>query len=102
MKNIPPHYYTRSRGVLLLTWGVLLVLLQDSDPLVQAVVGDGGSPVPSGAVVVLHPPALPLQRGEARRSSPRGGIQPGDGENGRAGRDQKDAQQSPHFLDPVN
>ena len=48
-----------------LTRSVLLVLLQDSDPLVLAVVGDRGAAVPAGAVVVHHPAALPLQRGEA-------------------------------------
>lgn len=53
--------------ILLLTRRVLLVLLQDSDPLVQSVVGDSGPVVPTGAVVVLDPAALPLQRSDAGR-----------------------------------
>lgn len=59
---------------------MFLVLLQDSDPLVQAVVGDRGPVVPPGAVVVQHPPALPLQRGKAG-PGPLGDIQPGEAEH---------------------
>lgn len=77
--------------ILPLTRGVFLVLLQDSDPLVQAVVGDGGSAVPPGAVVVQHPPALPLQRGGAGPGR-RGDIQPGEAENRRPERGQKHEQ----------
>lgn len=77
--------------------GVFLVLLQDSDPLVQAVVGDGGSVVPPGAVVVQHPPALPLQRGEAWPGRP-GDIQPGEAENRRSGSGQERQQQPVHCF----
>lgn len=63
---------------------MFLVLLQDSDPLVLAVVGDGGSAVPPGAVVVQNPPALPLQRGEAGPGRP-GGVLPGEAEDRRSG-----------------
>lgn len=52
-------------ALLLLTRGVFLVLLQDTEPLVQAVVGHGGSVVPAAVVLVHHPPSLPLQRGHA-------------------------------------
>lgn len=78
-----------------MTRGVFLVLLQDSDPLVQAVVRDGGSAVPPGAVVVQHPPALPLRRGEAGPGD-RGHIQPGEAENRRSGSGQDREQQSVH------
>lgn len=84
-------------GVLPLTRGVFLVLLQDSDPLVQAVIGDCGSVVPPGAVVVQHPSALPLHRGDAgpRR---RGGIDPGEAENRRPEGDQKHKRESVHGV----
>lgn len=70
------------------------MLLQDSDPLVQAVVGDGGAAVAAGAVVVHHPPALPLQRGCAG-SGGRGGLQLREPEHGGPGGGQK------HEEEPV-
>lgn len=71
---------------------MLFVLLQDSDPPVRAVVGDGRSVVPPGAVVVQDHPALPLLRGEAWLGR-RGGIQPGEAKNRRRGGSQKSEQQ---------
>lgn len=50
---------------LLLTRGVFLVLLQDPQPPVEAVIRDSRSVVPPGAVVVHDPPPLPLHRGDA-------------------------------------
>lgn len=85
---------------------MLLVLLQDSDPLVQAVIGDSGPAVPPGAVVVQHPPALPLQRGDAGPGHRRG-LQSAEAENRRGGGGQKREQQSVHrcyrvpLTDPV-
>lgn len=64
---------------------MFLVLLQHSDPLVQAVVGDHSPSVPPGAVVVLHPPPLPLLRGEARLYFPHRRVHPGEAEDGRPG-----------------
>ena len=84
--------------VLPLTGRVFLVLLQDSDPLVLAVVGDGGSAVPPGAVVIQDPPALPLQRGEAGPGSRLEGIQPWEAESRRPGSGQEHEQQSVHGV----
>lgn len=93
------------RLVLPLTRRVFLVLLQDPEPLVLAVVGNGGSAVSPGAVVVQHPPALPLQRGEAGPGS-RGDIQHAEAESRRPCSGQEHEQQSVHGvwinLSPVN
>lgn len=77
---------------------MLLVLLQDSDPLLQAVIGDNSASVPPGAVVVLHPPALPLLRGEARVAFPHGHIRPDGAEDRRPGGGQEDEQESVHVC----
>lgn len=50
-----------------LTRRVLLMLLQDSESLVRGVVGHRGSTVSSSVMVILHPAALPLSRGETGR-----------------------------------
>lgn len=68
---------------------MFLVLLQDSDPLVLAVIGDGGSVVPPSAVIVQHPPALPLQRGEAGPGGREGDIQPVEAESRSPGHGQE-------------
>lgn len=81
---------------LLLTRGVFLVLLQDSEPPVQAVVGDGRPVVPPGAVVVQDPPPLPLQRGGTRPGRRRR-VQPGEVEDRRCGSGQEGEQQLAHF-----
>lgn len=86
------------KTVLLLTRGVFLVFLQDSDPLVQAVVGHHSASVPPGAVVVLHPPALPLLRGQARLAFLRRRTRPGEAEGRRSGGGQEDEQQSVHVC----
>lgn len=80
---------------LLLTRGVFLVILQDSDPPIRAVIGDGGTSVPPGVVLVLHPLALPLLRGDARLGSPHRHTGPDEAE-GRGG--QEDEQQSVHVC----
>ena len=75
---------------------VLLVLLQDADPLLQAVVGHRGPTVSPGAVIETHPAALPLQRGEA---GIRGGghILHREAEDRRSGGGDKHEQESVHL-----
>lgn len=73
---------------------MLPVLLQDSDPLVVSVIRDDSSSVHPGAVVVLHPPALPLLRGEARLAL----IHPGEAEGGRPGGGHEDEHESVHVC----
>lgn len=72
------------------------MLLQDSDPLLLPVIGHRGPAVPAGAVVVHHPPALPLQRGGARLAARAGGLEPREDEHRRAGSGHEQQQESEH------
>lgn len=82
-------------GNVLLTRGVFLVLLQDTHPPVEAVVGDGRSVVSAGAVVVYDPPPLPLHRGVAGPGSRRR-AESGEAEGSRPNSGQEHKQQTVH------
>lgn len=82
-------------GNVLLTRGVFLVLLQDTHPPVEAVVGDGRSVVSAGAVVVYDPPPLPLHWGVAGPGSRRR-AESGEAEGSRPNSGQEYKQQKVH------
>lgn len=78
----------------LLTRGVFLVLLQDPQPPVDAVIRHRRSVVPPGAVVVYDPLSLPLQRGGAGLVSRR--ARSGKAEDRRPNGGQEHEKQSVH------
>lgn len=81
----------------LLTRGVFLVLLQDPQPPVEAVIRDSRSMVPPGAVVVHNPPPLPLHRGDTGLISRR--AQSGKAEDRRPNDGQEHEKQPMHVDD---